>query len=159
MTGRDVPRKGYTPMPETKAQRSAAGRKAAATRKQHAAEVEMPTAEKAVAKRTTEETATELSEQWLELVRTGGQTAIETLREFVETVEKVVPGPAKQREIIISGLEMAQEILRTQYDALRGLVRSAVLVNVNIDTDVTLDTDVGVEVPTNVDVASRESTT
>jgi hypothetical protein len=118
----------------------------------------MPPAKKAVAKRTTDEKTTELSEQWLELVRTGEQTAIETLREFVETVEKVVPGPAKQREIIGSGLEMVQAILRAQYDALRGLVRSAVLVNVNVDTDVTLDTDVSVEVPTNVDVASREST-
>ncbi|MBK5096822.1 MAG: hypothetical protein JJE01_03485 [Gemmatimonadetes bacterium] len=117
----------------------------------------MPTAKKtAVAKRTTDKT-TELSEQWLELVRTGEQTAIESLREFVETVEKVVPGPAKQREIVGSGLEMAQAVLRGQYDATRDLVRSVVVVNVNVDTDI--DTDVGVEVPTNVDVASRESTT
>lgn len=119
----------------------------------------MPTAKKAVAKRTTDEKTTELSEQWLELVRTGEQTAIETLREFVETVEKVVPGPAKQREIVGSGLEMAQAIVRAQYDALRGLARSAVLVNVDVDVDTNIDTDVGVEVPTNVDVASRESTT
>jgi hypothetical protein len=119
----------------------------------------MPTAKKAVAKTATDETTTELSEQWLELVRIGEQTAIETLREFVETVENVVPGPARQREIIGLGLEMAQAILRAQYDAMRGLVRSVVLVNVNVDTDVTFDTDVDVDVPTNVDVASRESTT
>jgi sugar-specific transcriptional regulator TrmB len=119
----------------------------------------MPTKKTAVAKRTTDERTTELSEQWLELLRTGEQTAIETLREFVEMVETTVPGPAKQRQIVDSGLEMAQAIVRAQYDALRGLVRSAVLVNVNVDTDVTLDTDVGVEVPTDVDVASRESTT
>ena len=117
----------------------------------------MPTAKKAVAKMATDETTTELSEQWLELVRTGEQTAIQTLREFVETVEKVVPGPAKQREIIGSALEMAHAILRGQHDAMSGLLRSVVLVNV--DTNVTFDTDVDVDVPTNVDVASRESTT
>lgn len=121
----------------------------------------MPTKKTSVAKKTTDEKSTELSRQWLELARTGEQTAIETLREFVETVEKAVPlrggGLAKQREIIDSGLEMAQVILHAQYDALRGLVRSAVLVNVGVNTNI--DTDVGVEVPTNVDVASRESTT
>jgi N-acetylglucosamine kinase-like BadF-type ATPase len=116
----------------------------------------MPTAKKAVAERTTDKQSTELSEQWLELARTGEQTAIETLREFVETVEKVVPGPAKQREIVGSGLEMAQAMLRAQYDTLRGIVRSTVLVNVNVDTNI--DSDVGVKVPTTVDVSSREST-
>lgn len=119
----------------------------------------MPTAKNAVATKTTDEKTMELSEQWLELARVGEQTAIETLREFVETVEKVVPTPAKQRVIINSGLELAQALVRAQYDVLRGLVRSSVLVNVNVDTDVTLDTDVDVDVPTNVDVASRESTT
>jgi hypothetical protein len=119
----------------------------------------MPTAKKtALAKKTTDEKSTELSEQWLELVRTGEQTASETLHAFVETVEKAVPGSlAKQREIINSGLEMAQVIVRAQYEAMRGLVRSAVLVNVKVDTNI--DTDVDVKVPTNVDVASRKSTT
>jgi hypothetical protein len=115
----------------------------------------MPTKKTAVAKRTTDEKTTKLSDQWLELVRTGEETAIETLREFVETVEKVVPGPARQREIVESGLEMAQAIFHAQNHALKGLVRSVVVVNVDVD----VDTDVGVEVPTNVNVASRESTT
>jgi hypothetical protein len=119
----------------------------------------MPTAKKAVAKRTTDEKTTELTGQWLELVRTSEQTANETLREFVKTVAKVVPGPAKQREIVNSGLEMAQAIVHAQHDALRGLLRSAVLVNVDVDVNTNIASDVGVEVPTNVDVASRESTT
>jgi hypothetical protein len=117
----------------------------------------MPTKNTAVAKRITDEQTTKLSEQWLELVRTGEETAIGTLREFVETVEKVVPGPARQREIVESGLAMAQAIVHAQNNALKGLVRSVVVVNVDVDVDV--DSDVGVEVPTNVDVASRKSTT
>lgn len=109
----------------------------------------MPTEKKAVAKRTTDEKSMELSEQWIEMVRTGEETAVETLREFVQTIEKVVPGAARQREIVGSGLELAQAVLRVQYDAMRSLVRSAVLVNVNVDTNI--DTDVDVKVPTNVD--------
>ncbi|MGZ4533280.1 MAG: hypothetical protein ACXVXP_13145 [Mycobacteriaceae bacterium] len=65
-------------------------------------------------------------------------------------------GLAMQREIIDAGLKMAQAILHAQYDAMRGLVRSALLVNVNVDTNI--DSDVNVDVPTNVDVASREPT-
>jgi hypothetical protein len=120
----------------------------------------MPTASKAVARRTTDEQSTELSELWLDLARTGGQDAIETLRQFVETVEKALPlrggGLAMQREIIDAGLKMAQAVLHAEYAAMRGLVRSAVLVNVNVNTKI--DSDVSVDVPTNVDVASRKPT-
>lgn len=56
-------------------------------------------------------------------------------------------GLTKQREIVNSGLEMAQAMVRAQYNALRGIVHSAVLVNVEVDTDVAVD----------VDVASRKS--
>jgi hypothetical protein len=42
---------------------------------------------------------------------------------------------------------MAQAMVRAQYNALRGIVHSAVLVNVEVDTDVAVD----------VDVASRKS--
>lgn len=107
----------------------------------------MPTEKKAVAKRTTDEKSAELSEQWTELIKTGEETAVGTMREFVQTVEKAVPGAARQSEIVSSGLELAQAVLRVEYDAMRGLVRSAVLVNVNVDTNI--DTDV--TVPTNVD--------
>jgi len=107
------------------------------------------TASKAEVVETADQEAKELSEQWLELIRTGQGTLAETLSEFVETVEKVVPvsaGVAKQREIVNSGLEMAQAIARAQYSAVRSLARSAVVVNVEVDTDVNVD----------VDVASRE---
>jgi len=111
----------------------------------------MPTEKKAVAERTTDEKSMDLPEQWIELVKTGEETAVETLREFVQTVEKVVPGAARQGEIVGSGLELAQAVLRAQYDAMRSLVRSAVLVNVNVDTNI--DTDVDVKVPTNVNTS------
>jgi hypothetical protein len=101
--------------------------------------------------KTPDEKAKELSEQWLDLARSGRETLLETVAEFVETVEKVVPvsaGIAKQRQIIDAGLEMAQVVARAQYSAVRSVARSVVLVNVEVDTDVDVD----------VDVASREST-
>ena len=108
------------------------------------------TAPKSEVAKTSEQESKELSEQWLELIRTGQGTMTETLREFVETVERVVPrvGVAKQREIVNSGLEMAQAIARAQYNAVRSMARSVVVVNVEVDTDVDVD----------VDVASKEST-
>jgi hypothetical protein len=109
------------------------------------------TAPKAEVAKTAEGESKELSEQWLELIRTSQGTLAETLREFIGTVERVVParaGLAKQREIIDSGLEMAQAIARAQYNAVRSIARSVVVVNVEVDTDVDVD----------VDVASKQST-
>jgi hypothetical protein len=106
------------------------------------------TAPKGEVAKTKDKETEELSAQWLELIRTGQGTLAETLREFIETVERVVPrvGVAKQREIVDSGLEMAQTVARAQYDAVRSIARSVVVVNVEVDTDVDVD----------VDVASRE---
>jgi hypothetical protein len=100
---------------------------------------------------TADENAKQLSEQWLDLATTGRETLAETLAEFIETVEKVVPvsaGVDMQRQIIDSGLQMAQTMARIQHDALRRITHSMVLVNVEVDTDVDVD----------VDVASREPT-
>ncbi len=98
-----------------------------------------------------DENAKELSEQWLDLAGTGRETLVETLAEFVETVEKVVPvsaGVAKQRQIIDAGLQMAQAVAWTPYNAVSSIARSVVLVNVKVDTEVDVD----------VDLASRDST-
>jgi len=104
---------------------------------------------------TRKEKSAELPEMWLELAKNGQETAVETLREFVDTVEKAVPsrgaGLAKQREIIHAAVEMAQAMVRAQYNVMRSLARSSVLVNVEVDTDVGVDVD--------VDVASREAKT
>lgn len=89
----------------------------------------------------------ELSEQWLELARTGQRAAIDTVHRFIETVDHALPlrgeGPARRREIVDEALEMADRLVHAQYDLLRHAVSSVVLVNV--------DVDVGVD----VDVASR----
>jgi hypothetical protein len=100
--------------------------------------------------RTPEKGSRELADQWLALARAGRGTLSETVGEFVETVERVVPvraGGAKQREVIEAGLAMAQTVALAPYTALGSLARHAILVNVTVDTDVGVD----------VDVASRSS--
>jgi hypothetical protein len=91
----------------------------------------------------------ELSEQWLALARTGQRTAIETVRRFVDTVDRAVPlrggGAARRRQLIDGALEMADRLLHAQVDLLRHAVNSVVIV----------DVDVGVD----VDVASRATRT
>lgn len=116
----------------------------------------MPTKNAEVAKATAEQTSADLSQQWLELAMSGKDTAVDTMREFVATVEKVVPGAAMQRRVVEAWLEMAQALVHAQNDAMRGLLRSVVTVNVNVDTDVAFDPEVHVDVPTTVNVASRE---
>jgi len=109
-----------------------------------------PTTE--VAEASAEAKSSALSEQWLDLARTGQETLAETLAEFIETVEKVVPvsaGVAKQRQIIDSGLAMAQAVAGAPYSVVRSLASAAVLVNVDVSPNVDVDVD--------VDVASRES--
>ena len=111
----------------------------------------------------TDEQAAQVSQQWLELASTSRDSAVETVREFIGTVERVVPGPAEQREIIESWLQSAQTLIHSQSDALRSILRDAVVVNVNVKVDPNVDLDVptnvtvptNVSVPTNVNVASR----
>jgi hypothetical protein len=107
-----------------------------------------------VAEPSAEARSTALSEQWLDLARTGQETLAGTIVEFVETVERVIPvsaGVAKQRQIIESGLAMAHAVARVPYSAGGGLVKSLALVNVDVET-----VNVGVDTSVDVDVASRE---
>jgi len=103
----------------------------------------------------THETAAEISQQWLDLASTSKDNARDTVHEFVQTVERIVPSPAQQREIIESWLQMAQTMVHAQSDALRSILHNAVNVNVNVDTNVHVDPEVSVDVPTNVTVASK----
>ena len=95
----------------------------------------------------------EVLKQWLVLARTSEQTALATVRRFVDLVEEAIPldvaGLSRRREVIDAALEMTERLVHTEYDLMRHAVRSAVLV----------DVDVGVDVDVDVDVASRESTT
>ncbi len=70
---------------------------------------------------------TELSEDVLESVKTGQQHALAAVRTFVDTVATTLTGedPSKQHEVIDSALEMADRLVKTQYDFLRSIVHSA----------------------------------
>lgn len=104
-------------MPETKAQRSAAARKAAASRKR---EHELETAV---------DRTTELSDEVLKSLESGQRAAIEAVRKFVDTVDEKLPahgeGPSGRQEIVDSAMEMADRLVHTQYDFLRNVVQSA----------------------------------
>ena len=70
---------------------------------------------------------TELSEEVLESVKAGQQHAIAAVRKFVDTVEKTQTGedPSKEQEVIDAALEMADRLVKTEYDFLRTIVQSA----------------------------------
>ena len=110
-------------MPETKAQRSAAARKGAATRKRHAAESKQHE-QASVVDRTTE-----LSDDVLKSLESGQRAAIEAVRKFVDTVDEALPAlgerPSRRQEILDAAMEMADRLVHTQYDFLRNVVKSA----------------------------------
>ena len=110
-------------MPETKAQRSAAARKGAATRKRHAAERKQQEPAMAV------DRPTELSDEVLKSLEAGQRAAIEAVHKFVDTVDQVLPAlgerPSRRKEIVDAALEMADRLVHTQYDFLRSVVQSA----------------------------------
>jgi hypothetical protein len=110
-------------MPETKAQRSAAARKGAATRKRHAAERKQHEQARPV------ERTSELSDEMLESLESGQRAAIEAVRKFVDTVDEALPAigerPSRRQEIVDAAMEMADRLVHTQYDVLRHVVQSA----------------------------------
>ena len=119
-------------MPETKAQRSAAARKGAATRKRRAAErkaharkgKEGKEQARAVVNRTSE-----VSDEVLKSLESGQRAAIEAVRNFVDTVDEALPAlgghPSRRQEIVDAALEMAERLVHTQYDFLRHVVQNA----------------------------------
>jgi hypothetical protein len=123
-------------MPSTKAKPSAAAKpKARATKKRAPARKKARPSSKPRAARTSRNGAgpvkrtTELSEDVLKSLDTGAQAAIEAVRDFVDTVEKALPrnglGSSKRDEITDSAMQMAQRLVRTQYDFLSKVVDSA----------------------------------
>ena len=109
-------------MPDTHAQRSAAGRKAAATRKRHAEERTQHEQVGAV------DRATELSDEVLERLESGQRAAIEAVRKFVDAVDEMLPAlgerPSRRQEVIDAAIEMTDRLVHTQYDFLRQVVQS-----------------------------------
>ena len=93
-------REGWYLMPETKAQRSAAARRGAATRKRHAAERKQHEQPSPV------ERTSELSDEVLKSLESGQR-------------------PSRRQEIVDAAMEMADRLVHTQYDFLRHVVQSA----------------------------------
>jgi hypothetical protein len=75
------------------------------------------------------EKTTELSERVLEEVKSGQQSAIEAVRNFMESVDEALPphgeNPSRRQEVIDSALEMSEKLVQTQYDLLTNVVHSA----------------------------------
>ena len=110
-------------MPETKAQRSAAARKGAATRRRHEAEKKQREQPSGI------ERTTELSDEVLKSLESGQRTVIEAVTKFVDTVDQMLPAlgerPSRRQEIVDAAMEMADRLVHTQYDFLRKVVQSA----------------------------------
>ena len=111
-------------MPETKAQRSAAARKGAETRRRHEAESKQREHAGEVVDRTSE-----LSDEVLKSLEAGQRAAIEAVRKFVDTVDQALPAlgerPSRRQEIVDAAMDMADRLVHTQYDFLRNVVQSA----------------------------------
>ena len=117
-------------MAETKTQRSKAAkkttRKKATSKKATATRGRSPAASRA---KVAVDRTTELSEELLKSVEDGQRAAIEAVRKFVDSVDRVLPqrgaGPSRRQEIVDSALEMADKLVNTQYEFIRKVVDSA----------------------------------
>ena len=75
------------------------------------------------------ERTAELSEQVLEEVKSGQESAIEAVRKFMVSVDEALPphgeNPSRRQDVIDSALEMSERLVQTQYDFLTNVVHSA----------------------------------
>jgi hypothetical protein len=75
------------------------------------------------------ERTTELSEDVLKSLDEGARSAIDAVRKFAETADRVLPprgeGPSRREELADSALEMAQRLIHTQAEFLGKVVDSA----------------------------------
>jgi len=115
---------------QTKTQRKAAPRKAAATRKPAAARTREHKQTSPVGR------TGELSDEVLRSLESGQRAAIEAVRKFVDTVDEKLPAlgerpsrrgerPSGRQEVVDAAMEMADRLVHTQYDFIRNVVRSA----------------------------------
>jgi hypothetical protein len=114
-------------MAETKTQR----RPAAKTKRRPAATKGAGTRKPRAARRRDAriEQTKELSEDVLKSLDEGARSAIDAVRKFTETADRVLPprgdGPSRREEVTDSALEMAQRLIHTQAEFLRNVVDSA----------------------------------
>ena len=109
--------------PGASRKRSTAAKKPAATRKRSTAKGRKGSFKSRI------DNATGLSTDVLKSVEDGQRAAIEAVEKFVDTVDQALPlggdGPSRRQEVVDSALEMADQLVHTQYDFLRDVVRSA----------------------------------
>jgi hypothetical protein len=122
-------------MPETKAKRSEAARKGAATRK--ARELQREQEQQGLKRKQQEQVSelvdrtSELSDDVLKSLESGSQAVIEAVRKFVDVVDEALPAlphgerPSRRREIVDAAMDMADRLVKTQYEFLRSVVHSA----------------------------------
>ena len=71
-----------------------------------------------------------LSDEVLKSLESGQRTAIDAVRKFVGTVEETMPGhgsdhPSRRNTIVDAALDMADQLVKTQYEFIRNIVTSA----------------------------------
>ncbi len=76
------------------------------------------------------ERAAGLSDEVLKSVESGQRNAIEAVRKFVGAVEESLPGhgdenPTRRETIVDAALDMADKLVKTQYEFIRSVVSSA----------------------------------
>jgi hypothetical protein len=121
--------------PETKAHRSETARKGAATRKAH--ELQRKQEQHALERKQQEQVSevvdrtSELSDDVLKSLESGSRAVIEAVRKFVDVVDEALPAlphgerPSRRREIVDAAMDMADRLVKTQYEFLRSVVQSA----------------------------------
>ena len=118
-------------MPETKAQRSEAARKGAAAHKAREVEREQAEHERDHKRQEQIDRTSELSDEVLKSLESGSRAAIEAVRKFVDVVDEALPAlphgerPSRRRESVDAAMDMADRLVKTQYEFLRSVVQDA----------------------------------
>ena len=76
------------------------------------------------------ERAAGLSDEVLKSVESGQRTAIEAVRDFVGAVDESMPAhgedhPSRRNTIVDAALDMADKLVKAQYEFIRSVVSSA----------------------------------
>jgi hypothetical protein len=67
----------------------------------------------------------ELSDDVLESLEAGRKRGIEAIRKFVDEVSSVVEGESRRKTVIDAALNLAEELITTRIEFMRGVVQSA----------------------------------
>jgi hypothetical protein len=66
----------------------------------------------------------EISDEVLESLEAGRKRGIEAVRTFVDDVSPVVDGESRRKTVIDAALKLAEELVTTQIEFMRSVVRS-----------------------------------